>query len=129
MSDTTIDQEAEALLRAASSLLTDPREGECLLCFVARMLDDFGCDTTLRWSLRFRDARAPRATALAARLGDVGGFCDCEIFLNGYRVAEALGDVDESGDRIGLAAPPDCAGARRGSTRPCGAWERRRRAW
>jgi hypothetical protein len=127
MTDTTIDQEAEALLRAASSLLTDPHEGECLLCFVARMLDDFGCDTTLRWAARYRDVRAPRARALEQRLGSVGGFCDCEIFLNGYQLAEALCDHDEWGDRVAPAARPTCTGARGGSTKPCSAWQRQRR--
>jgi hypothetical protein len=128
MDNTTIDQQAEALLRDASRELTEPHEGECLLCFVSRMIDDFGCDTTLRWAARFRDLRAPRATALAQRLGDVGGFCDCEIFLNGYRVAAHLCELDEWGDLVGPGERPSCAGARRGSTKPCGAWERRRRS-
>jgi hypothetical protein len=129
MTDTTIDQEAEALLRSVSSLLTDPRGAECLLCYVARMLDDFGCDTTLRWAARYRDARAPRVGGLEKRLGNVGGFCACEIFLNGYEIAEALCDHDEWGDRVAPEGRPTCTGARRGSTKPCSAWERQRRRW
>ena len=127
MDDISIEQEAEALLRAASRELTEPRAAECLLCFVVRMLDDFGCDNTLRWAERYRDLRAPRATALAQRLGDVGGFCDCEIFLNGYQMAAHLCDRDEWGDLVAPDPRPGCAGARRGSTKPCAAWERRRR--
>ncbi len=127
MHDITIDQEAEALLRAASRELTEPRAGECLLCFVMRMLNDFGCDNTLRWAERYRDLRAARATALAERLGNVGGFCDCEIFLNGYRTAVHLCDRDEWGDLVAPDPRPSCGGARRGSTRPCTTWERQRR--
>jgi hypothetical protein len=127
MTDTTIDQEAEMLLRAASTRLTAPHEGECLLCFVARMLDAFGCDTSLRWAPRYRDVRAPRAVALERRLDNVGGFCDCEIFLNGYEIAEALCDHDEWGDRVAPDVRPPCVGARRGSTKPCLVWQRQRR--
>ncbi|WP_425464517.1 DUF2695 domain-containing protein [Nocardioides eburneiflavus] len=39
----------------------------------------FGCCTTLRFATRYRDLRAPRAVGLERRLGDRGGFCDCEI--------------------------------------------------
>jgi hypothetical protein len=42
-----------------------PLERECLSCYLIRMLADFGCDHTLRWTLRWRDARAPRAKSLA----------------------------------------------------------------
>ncbi|WP_372465367.1 DUF2695 domain-containing protein [Spelaeicoccus albus] len=31
-----------------------------------RMLDEFGCDNTLRFALRFRDQVAPRAPALGS---------------------------------------------------------------
>ena len=72
-------------LRILSSALTDPHDGECLLCYVYRMLEH-GC-TGLRWALHYRDLRAPRATALEARLGQKGGYCDCEIFMNAYEPA------------------------------------------
>ena len=39
MEEMTIDQEAEQLLRGAAADLTQPRERECLTCFVVRMLD------------------------------------------------------------------------------------------
>ncbi|MCB0912400.1 MAG: DUF2695 domain-containing protein [Propionibacteriaceae bacterium] len=77
-------QEAEAILADASSALLDPPQGECLLCYVGRMVDEFGCDGRLRFATHYRDARAPSATALERRLGRRGGYCDCEIFLNGY---------------------------------------------
>ena len=77
--------ETEDELRRAAADLTAVRPAECLLCYVHRMLE-LGC-TGLRWAQRYRDLRAPRATALERRLGQRGGFCDCEIFLNGYTLA------------------------------------------
>jgi hypothetical protein len=63
---------------------TAPGEHECLPCYVARMLAREGCDHSLRWAMRWRDGRAPRARALDRRLEDRGGFCDCEVLLNVY---------------------------------------------
>ena len=80
--------DTERELRILSTALTEPHEGECLLCYVHRMLE-YGC-TGLRWAVRYRDMRAPRATALERRLGEKGGYCDCEIFLNGYEPAPEL---------------------------------------
>jgi hypothetical protein len=124
-------------LRILSTALTDPHEGECLLCYVHRMLE-FGC-TGLRWALRYRDLRAPRATALEGRLGQQGGFCDCEIFLNGYEPAKELWtpgrEQDEGGRTYWIdAEPPEqlppCRGVRAGSTKGCTLWVRQwRGAW
>ncbi len=118
MTDTTIDAIAERLLREAAESLTTPSPGECLQCYVARMLDAFGCDRTLRFARRFRDLRAPRATALEGRLAVVGGFCDCEIFLNGWWLGARDPEAAEAGDL------PECAGVRAGSCRPCRHWVR-----
>ena len=126
--------DTEGELRDVSSALTDPRERECLLCYVYRMLE-YGC-TGLRWALRYRDLRAPRATALERRLGRRGGYCDCEIFLNGYEPAHELWipsrEADEDGDTYldDLKWPkqlPACRGARAGSTKGCALWVRQRR--
>jgi len=124
----TVADEAERYLQILADPRSEPGAHECLACFVARMIEDFGCDTTLRWAQRFRDVRSPTATGLERRLGEVGGFCDCEILLNGYRMARALMVRDLMTDE--LLPPdelPDCAGVRRTSTRPCGNWQRRRR--
>ena len=132
MNELTIDKEAEELVRAVAASLTVPgRDGECLLCFVARMLDDFGCDTTLRFAKHYRDLRAPRATALEARLGRIGGFCDCEIFMNGMTLAEHHLERDETGESRAPERLPICVGVRRGSTRGCANWVRQGRggAW
>jgi hypothetical protein len=50
MSENGVVDEVEEFLRERSRELTTPRPGECLACFVARMLRSFGCDTTLRWA-------------------------------------------------------------------------------
>lgn len=101
---------AEGYVGELQDVLIAPRERECLPCYVTRMLAEFGCTGTLRWSEHWRDTCAPRATALADRLGSRGGFCDCEVLLNVY--PERL---VEEGEPV-----PACAGvSRRGSTQPC----------
>jgi len=101
---------AESYLSELQATLTAPRARECLPCYVGRMLAEFGCAGTLRWSEHWRNICAPRATALAARLGSRGGFCDCEVLLNVY--PDWLVEEDEP--------LPACAGvSRRGSTQPC----------
>ena len=123
-------------MRRLAAELTRVRVGECLCCYVARQLEQFHCDCTLRHALRYRDSAAPRATALKDRLGRVGGFCDCEIFLNGYEPHPRLWtrehELDDDGVAVVVAAePPDqlppCAGVRRGSVSPCSNWVRQRR--
>ncbi|MBD8870590.1 DUF2695 domain-containing protein [Nocardioides donggukensis] len=125
-----IADEAERIVRVSEDVLTRPADGECLACFVARMLEEFGCDTTLRFARRYRDVMVPRATALERRLGRMGGFCDCEIFLNGLVRVRPSGDPS---DLPGLdpspvsaeSGRPGCAGVRRGSARACARWARR----
>ena len=132
----TVINEAEALVRQLAAELTEVRKGECLCCYVARQLDEFPCDGTHRHALHFRDTRAPRATALRERLSRLGGFCDCELFLNAYephpRFWTPQREADEAGrTEIIEAAPPEqlpaCAGERRGSLQPCANWARVRR--
>jgi hypothetical protein len=111
---------AEAALREVLRELTDPLPRECLFCYVYRMLE-FGCPPDrLTWARRWRDLRAPRARGLERRLQARGGFCDCEIFLNGWRPSDL--ELDENGDDVRPAAMPPCRGVRRGSTQPCPLW-------
>jgi hypothetical protein len=119
--------DAETFVRDLADELTSVRPGECVFCYVIRMLDAFGCDNTLRWAARFRDLTAPRATALESRLSAMGGFCDCEIFLNGVTVASARTAAAE--DDPARWEVPRCATVRRGSTRGCANWVRRWRRW
>jgi hypothetical protein len=134
----SIIDETEAFLRGRAEAITKPREGECLCCYVSRLLDEFPCDGSLRHALHYRDVAAPRATALADRLGGIGGYCDCEVFMNGYQLRDAPGagdvygyiDVDEEETDVAeepqIEVPP-CQGVRRGSAQPCRNWIRIRR--
>lgn len=120
MTSVQIIDESEDFLRRRAAELTRPREDECLCCYVARLLVEFPCDGSVRHALHYRDVVAPRATGLAASLGRMGGYCDCEIFLNGYQLRGA--DVDAA-----FEAVPPCSGVRRGSVQPCDNWVRIRR--
>ena len=128
MAENTIVEQLEAELRLMADAATLPRGAECLACYIARMLDDFGCDNTLRWARRFRDVRSPTATGLERRLGTMGGFCDCEIFLNCLEMARHVLVRDVHTDELEAPAQlPTCAGVRRTSTRWCVNWERQPR--
>ncbi len=137
MDPETLVADAERELRVLASTLTEPRKGECLLCYVFRMLEH-GC-TGLRWAVRYRDLRAPRVTGLERRLGSMGGYCDCEIFMNGYEPTRELWTpAREYADAAGVThyvesdwpeQLPECDGARAGSTKGCGLWVRRRRGY
>jgi hypothetical protein len=116
-----VDQAAETFVGQLSEAMTAPRDRECLLCYVTRMVSEFGCDNHLRWALHWRDRNAPRATALADRLSGRGGFCDCEVLMNVYPSLLPDDDVVEL---------PDCIGvSRRGSTKPCRPVPPRRTWW
>jgi hypothetical protein len=130
-----VDQ-AEGIVRQLITQLSRVREGECLCCYVVRQLDVNPCDNTHRHSLRFRDATAPRATALRDRLSRVGACCcDCELFMNAYQPHPRLWTPEHEVEKDGITFEvdaqwpdplPPCAGVRRGSVQPCSIWVRRR---
>ena len=125
MTEMTAVEQAESHLRAHGEAVTVPGATECLACYMARMLQSYGCDNTLRWAQRFRDLRSPRATGLEERLGRLGGFCDCEVFMNGIQLARHLLVRDLATDELEPPSElPDCAGVRATSTRWCTNWER-----
>jgi hypothetical protein len=107
MTDNIADA-VEADLIALSGALTEPAERECLRCFLLRMLNEFGCDGTHRWTIRWRDLRAPRARGQLRRLADLGGCCDCEVLLNVFP------DYPEHGRLLPCAGQPQP-----GSAVPC----------
>ena len=81
---------------------------------------------------------APRAPGLEVRLGRTGGYCDCEIFLNGFTLVAELWLPEREVEREGYVEvidrqpPPElpaCRSVRPTSTQPCGIWERQRRGW
>ena len=98
----------EAEIADLAERLTAPAEQECLRCYLLRMITEFGCDGTYRWTIRWRDLRAAQPRALIRQLELRGGRCDCEVLINVY---PDYPPVDE---------PLPCAGvARPGSSRPC----------
>lgn len=109
----------EGELQQLSNALTTPRPHECLLCYVLRMLD-FGCHGR-DWLKRYRDLRAPRATALERRMDQKGGYCDCEMLMNAFHPNPWYFGPDEDRDIFAESMPP-CLGVRGGSTRPCLLW-------
>ena len=111
----------ERELRHLALEITQPKPGECLHCYVYRMLE-FGC-TGLRWARRYRDMMAPRATALDRRLMSKGACCDCEIFMNGWSLRRAYRTYDPEAEEYEYPEElPDCKGVRAGSVQPCGLW-------
>ncbi len=102
--------------------------GECLPCFVERMVAAHGCGNALQFTRLWRNRAAPRATALERRLAARGGFCDCEVLFNAYlrRTDLEREECDAEYEDTTKLAPP-CQGVRRGSSRPCGWWITRSR--
>lgn len=104
--------------------LLDPQEGECVLCFTARAVDELGCDGTARWAERFVAVRVPPATGTVRRMTPTGE-CDCAIV--GQRHALVRDQLVRDVHTDELVQPdrrPTCAGVRRTSARPCRHWER-----
>ena len=118
----------ERELRHLSVEITQPKRGECLHCYVYRMLE-FGC-TGLRWATRYCDLKAPRATALSGRLMSKGAGCDCEIFLNGWSLRHTYQVWDPEAEEYDYPEEvPTCQGVRAGSIQPCGLWTVQDRRW
>lgn len=96
----------ETELIELSGLLTEPGEYECLRCYLMRMLHEFGCDGTHRWTRRWRDLRAPGAQGLISKLQRRGGCCcDCEVILNVYP------DYPQAGRLLPCAGQPQADSA------------------
>jgi Protein of unknown function (DUF2695) len=111
----------ERELRHLSVEITQPKAGECLHCYVYRMLE-FGC-TGLRWAKRYRDSMAPRATALDSRLMSKGAGCDCEIFMNGWTLRREHQVYDSEAEEYDYPEElPACKCVRAGSIQPCDLW-------
>jgi hypothetical protein len=125
--DITTPAEAERHVATLADELTTPEEGECVLCFAHAMLDRFGCDGSLRWVRRWRDVLRPRMTGLERRMGSRGGYCDCEVFFNGWDLLPELMVRDAAGDLDWPPVMPVCAGVGPRSSQPCALWEPRRR--
>lgn len=95
---------AEQHVRAVSEQLTRPARPECLLCYLNRLVQEFGCDGTLRWSKRWADSQPGGKRFSPKRLERGGGFCDCEVIMNVFR-AEIPALIDVSAP-CGHVSPP-----------------------
>jgi len=103
-----IPEAVETELARLAERLTEPGERECLRCFLMRMITEFGCDGTYRWTIRWRDVRATRPGGLLRWLEQRGGCCDCEVLINVFP------------DYPPTDQPLPCAGVLRpGSAQPC----------
>jgi hypothetical protein len=80
------DVVAEQHVRELSEQITAPRPRECLQCYLLRLVGEFGCDGTLRWSEHWRDSQPRPSRRLLKRLERQGGFCDCEVIMNVYQL-------------------------------------------
>jgi uncharacterized protein DUF2695 len=88
--------------------LTAPGPDECLRCYLLRMITEFGCDGTYRWTIRWREVRAEPPRSLLNQLSRRGGFCDCEVLMNVFP------------DYPQVSVPLPCAGLTKlTSWRPC----------
>ena len=111
-----VSDAVEAELAEMSSRLTEPGERECLRCFLLRMLEQFGCDGTHRWTVRWRDLRSPGAKGLIRRLERQGACCcDCEVILNVYPYYPHTGPLLPCAGvlRAGSSVPCDLSALRR----------------
>lgn len=112
-----MSREVETELADLAKRLTAPRPGECLRCYLLRMIAEFGCDGTFRWTIHWRDVCAARPGRLLSQLARRGGCCDCEILMNVYP------------DYPDVPSALPCAGVPKpGSHRPCDLGELRRTA-
>ena len=74
--------DVEQALRALGGSLTAVGPEECLSCYLARMLEQFGCDGRHRFTEHWRDGQPQPLPGLIRRLQGRGGFCDCEVVFN-----------------------------------------------
>ena len=119
--------DAERYVAELAAELITPDADECVLCSTATLLRRFGCDGTLRWVRRWRDVLRPRATALERRMHARGGFCDCEVFRNGWELRADLLVPDGSGEPEPPPQRQPCARVGPRSSQPCANWVPQRR--
>ncbi len=77
-----ISRAVESEIADLAERLTAPGRAECLRCYLLRMITEFGCDGTYRWTVRWRDVRAAKPGVLLGQLERRGGCCDCEVLMN-----------------------------------------------
>lgn len=126
---------AERLVCEAAGRLTSSDGEDCLACYLERMVQQHGCDGTLRWTEHWQSGRPGRVEDLRAWVRARGGFCDCEVLTNALGPDPLVDDddpddgwEDEGGlEDPGVAGPraegPGPGGGGGGPGRPW--WDRR----
>lgn len=104
----SLPQSVERELAELAERLTAPGQTECLRCYLLRMTEEFGCDGTYRWTIRWRDVRAASPRGVLRQMERKMSFCDCEILANVFP------GYPQSPVRLPCAGIP-----RPGSTNPC----------
>ncbi|GAB3591426.1 hypothetical protein GCM10027446_09290 [Angustibacter peucedani] len=123
----------DVLVRTAESLTADlarrmlaARPGECVLCHTCRLVDDFGCNGTPRFSVGWLEQhRRSRPDVAGDQPGtaDDGPVCDCSLLLTVWTLRDDLLVWSaELGALDWPATTPPCAGAAEG--RACAVWVR-----
>lgn len=126
--------EAEQVL--AQTLLDDfpgvaaPRAGECLACYVTRMVGRFGCDESWRFVEHYEGLHGRVVPVPEWRRE---GACDCAIYELGFDLAD---DVEEPIEYTAFGIVPvamhhewpwpnaqPCRGVRAGTSEPCSLWQ------
>src|SRR5258708_29876886 len=79
-----MSREVETELADLAERLTAPARAECLRCFLLRMITEFGCDGTFRWTIRWPDVCAGHPGKLLGQLAGRGGYCDCGVLVDVY---------------------------------------------
>lgn len=100
----------------------EPAQGECVACFVSRMVRRCACTGTLVWAEHWKRVRSPGASALIGRLEREGGICDCALVSVLWAPSPDRWQWTGSGELAAPDAVPACAGVRPRATRPCGLW-------
>jgi hypothetical protein len=103
-------------LRSLDEVLPFP--GECLPCFIGRMVGSQGCSGGLGWVVQFRMHRAKRASTLTRRLEAQGALCDCTLTEVVWRLSPGLWEWTPDGRLVPPAEAPPCLGVRPNSTQP-----------
>lgn len=102
---------------------SSPRAGECLACFLRRMLSDLDCVGTFAWSEHYGASRALRSGVLVDRLRERGALCDCALIDLVWSLTPAARVTDPLSRQLVIPdPPPECAGVSPSSLLPCTLW-------
>ena len=73
----------EAYVAELAQRWTGPHPGECLYCYLCRVLDEFGCQGSHEWTRRWCDAQPGSTGWVLGWVRRSGGCCcDCEVVVN-----------------------------------------------